>query len=108
MSVKNWVKAKQASRTETLGFLTISKEATDITLLAEIPEERTANFDDGPKEQYVFAVEVDGERKLWSRTKDAPSTNELIDFLPKAPIKITVLKTGKGRNTRYTYVTADE
>lgn len=98
--LKGWIKNKQETR-ETGDYLKLGVGVTDLVLLAEIPEERTANFKDGPKDQYVFSVEVNGERKLWSRTVASPFTDKLVDLLAKAPIEISVIRTGSGMDTRY-------
>jgi starvation-inducible outer membrane lipoprotein len=68
-----------------------------LTLQPEIPSVRENNFG---KEQFLFKVTQGDKVKTWSVTTNSPMAPKLVDLLLKAPIKVIVIRTGLGKDTR--------
>ena len=92
----------KTKKSERLGYLKLPEGETKLTLLPKVPQSRTAQFKDGPKEQLIFYVSIDGKEYMWTRTRDSTMADELVDLLVKAPVTFTVLRDGLDLDTRYT------
>ena len=79
-------------------FLKLEAGETVLTLQPTIPIVRKNSFG---QEQYGFEVEHEKVLKLWTLSKNNPIAIKIVDKLLKAPCKITVIRTGEGKATRY-------
>ena len=79
-------------------FLKLETGETKLILQATVPIVRKNSFG---QEQYGFEVEHDKTIKLWTLSKNNPIAIKIVDKLLKAPVAITVIRTGEGKATRY-------
>ena len=79
-------------------FLKLEAGETKLILQATVPVTRKNSFG---QEQYGFEVEHEKVIKLWTLSKNNPIAIKVVDKLLKAPVTITVIRTGEGKATRY-------
>jgi len=82
-------------------FLSLENGINEFTLEKVMPTTRVSSYD---KDQYVFTTTQDGETKDWTVTINSPFAREVLAKLKVAPINVTVMRSGKGKDTRYEFV----
>ena len=101
--VQNARKENEAARAAALKesgdlpFLQLAIGENKLTLMPTIPTVRESSWG---KMQYCFTVDHDGQLKTWTVTKNSPMALKVINLLLKAPVKLTVIRTGTGTSTR--------
>ena len=68
-----------------------------ITVLPSIPRSVKSNFGD----KMAFRIEVQGKKYDWNINPKSPMYRTFVDLLAKAPVEVTVIRTGSGKTTRY-------
>jgi hypothetical protein len=83
-----------------LGALEVGE--TSLILQPKVPTDNP-DKDGRPRKQFVVKKVEGGEDKAWTVNIKSPLYRDLLGFLPKAPIKLRVIRTGEGKqDTRYT------
>ena len=49
----------------------------------------------------AFRIEVAGKQYDWGITPKSPLYRQMLDLLAKAPVEVTIVRTGSDKNTRY-------
>ena len=112
--IKNWAKEElekiNEQRRQALEqkgkfpYITIPEGVTELELLSEVPQKYTDQFG---KERAGFIVIKDGEKYTWGVPIASSQYRQLINIIANGYLfengktKIQVIRTGTGKNTRY-------
>mgnify|MGYP006266639475 CR=1 FL=1 len=73
----------------------------------EVPEDRTSGFG---KAQKAFKVNYEGNEFLFTISVNSPMYRDILKIMKDSPtdiVKVKVIRTGSGQQTRYTILPAD-
>jgi len=112
--IKTWAKEEQEKLNEQrrqaleqkgkFPYITIPEGVTELELLSEIPQKYTDPYG---KERAGFIVVKDGEKYTWGVPVASSQYRQLINIIANGYLfengktKIQVIRTGTGKNTRY-------
>ncbi len=78
-------------------FWSPEKGSNKITLLAKVPRATKSDFGD----KMAFRVVAEGQEWDWNINPKSPMYRQFVKLLAKAPVEITIIRTGDGKQTRY-------
>ena len=106
-----WLAEKERQNTERLEtnlakqdrnpYLVLEQGENTFTVLPVVPTPRTSNWG---QVQEVFKVQKDGNEYDWAVSIASPLYIEIARKMPNAPVKVTVVRVGEGKQTRLSLI----
>lgn len=78
-------------------FFKFPEGETTITLMPDLPRENTGRFG----EQLIFTIKVDGQLYDLPLRATSPLLRHFVQRISDKPVKLTVIRAGRDKSTRY-------